>query len=113
MSKKAKKRPAQGGIVYSTNPSFFRETEENEGKSSIPAEKQRLRVYIDKKNRKGKTVTLINGFAGSEEDLRKLEKTLKNHCGTGGSIKDGEILIQGDQREKTIAYLKGKGYGVL
>lgn len=112
MSKKVKKESFQGGIVYSTNPNFFIPGEENGENKMVPPDKQKLRVYIDSRNRKGKTVTLINGFAGTEDELRNLEKALKNFCGTGGSSKDGEILLQGDQREKVIGFLKGKGYGV-
>lgn len=112
MSKKGQKRSEQGSIVYSTNPAFFKENEEIGDKKVIPPEKQQLRVYLDAKNRKGKKVTLIHGYAGSEEELRNLEKLLKNHCGTGGSVKDGEILIQGDQREKVVDFLKMKGYKV-
>lgn len=98
-------------MVYSTDPDFnpddFIENEETE---TLPPEKQNLRVMLDRKNRKGKTVTLITGFEGKESDLQVLERTLKGICGAGGSSKDGEILIQGDFRERIIEYLHKNGY---
>jgi translation initiation factor 1 len=112
MSNKSHKKQNSGGLVYSTNPDFFKESETHESPVSIPPGKQKLRITLDSKNRRGKTVTLITGFVGSEEEIRKLEKGLKSHCGTGGSSKDGEIIIQGDQREKVTGYLQTKGYTV-
>lgn len=98
------------GMVYSTNPEFQYETEEIEDAETLPINKQKLRVVIDKRNRKGKTVTLVLGFIGKDEDLKELAKALKTHCGTGGSVKDHEIIIQGDVRTKIIDFLQKKGY---
>lgn len=99
-----------GGIMYSTDPSFTYE-EENAGPFEALANKQQdLRVTLDKKNRGGKAVTLVTGFIGSEGDLDKLAKMLKNKCGVGGSAKDGEILIQGDFRDKVLLLLQKEGY---
>ena len=97
-------------IVYSTNKDFQYEQEEEETTESIPKEKQLLRVQLDKKNRKGKSVTLITGFTGTDDNLRTLERLLKSKCGVGGSSKDGEILIQGDFRQKVLEILKNEGY---
>lgn len=108
MSKKHKN--TQGGIIYSTNPQFEYPINEEEKIETLPPEKQHLKIWLDSKQRKGKTVTLITGFTGTDEDLKDLEKQLKNHCGSGGSSKDGEILIQGDVREKILNFLINKGY---
>lgn len=97
-------------IVYSTNPDFRYETEEAEEAATLPKEEQPLRVGVEKKNRSGKTVTVIKGFTGREEDLNALCRLLKTKCGTGGSAKEGEILIQGDVKEKVTALLKQEGY---
>jgi len=98
-------------VVYSTNPDFKYEDEnEQEEKDTIAPGKQLLRVLLDKKNRSGKSVTLITGFVGSEEDLKALGKQLKTKCGVGGSVKDGEILIQGEFREKVVSLLIEMGY---
>lgn len=110
MSKK-KNKGNSGGIVFSTDPDF-RPYEEEEQKETLPPSQQKLKVRLETKHRGGKTVTLVEGFAGKEEDLEALEKKLKTHCGTGGSAKDGEIIIQGDQREKVKAYLIKAGYSV-
>ena len=80
-------------IVYSTNPDFNYTTEENEEAETLPKNQQKLRVSIEKKGRGGKTVTLIRGFVGKEEDLKELGRTLKAKCGVGGSVKDGEVLV--------------------
>ncbi len=98
------------GVVYSTNPDFNYEKEDQQEEETLPPSKQRLIISLDKRNRKGKAVTLITGFKGSEEDLKVLGKELKSHCGTGGSVKDGEILIQGDFRVKVRSYLENSGY---
>jgi translation initiation factor 1 len=98
------------GIVYSTNQDFKYENEFGTEGEGLPPEKQSLRIQLSTKHRKGKTVTLISGFVGKEEDLRLLEKELKTKCATGGSSKDMEIIIQGDFREKVITYLKSKKY---
>lgn len=97
-------------VVYSTNPDFQYETEENIEEPTLPAAQQRLRVQLDRKNRGGKVVTLITGFTGTEEDLKELGRMLKNKCGVGGSAKDGEIIIQGDFKQKVIELLKKEGY---
>jgi len=96
-------------IVYSTDPDFVFENEEEEV-PVVPPEKQTLHISLDKKQRKGKKATLITGFQGSEDALKELAKTLKTQCGTGGSAKDGEILVQGDFRTKVKEVLEKKGY---
>ena len=97
-------------IVYSTNPNFQYETEEEEVQATLPPSQQRLRVQLDRKNRGGKVVTLITGFIGNEEDLKDLGKLLKTKCGVGGSAKGGEIIVQGDFRAKILELLKKEGY---
>ena len=97
-------------VVYSTNPDFQYETEENIEEATLPAAQQRLRVQLDRKNRGGKVVTLITGFTGTEENLKELGRMLKSKCGVGGSAKDGEIIIQGDFKQKVIELLKKEGY---
>ncbi len=99
-------------IVYSTNPDFVFENEEAEEQETLDPHEQKLKISLDKKQRKGKKVTLITGFTGKENDLKELGKALKTYCGTGGSVKNGEIIIQGDFREKVKEYLSKKGYGV-
>ncbi len=94
-------------VVYSTNPDFNYEYEQEE---TLAPEKQNLKVVLDSKQRKGKTVTLIQGFIGTEEDLKELAKLLKNKCGTGGSVKDGEIIIQGEIKEKILTILREHHY---
>ena len=96
-------------LVYSTNPDYMVPNEVEE-KSTLPAAEQLLRVILETKHRAGKTVTIVYGFEGAESDLEALGKALKNFCGTGGSVKDGEIIIQGDHRQKVFQYLKQKGY---
>ena len=109
MSKK-KKKPVN--IVYSTNPDYEFDYNDVEEVESISPSEQLLYVSLDRKNRKGKVVSLISGFQGSQEDFKSLEKRLKSLCGTGGSAKDGEILIQGDFRDRIMEALKKEGYGV-
>ena len=104
-----KHKSDKNGIVYSTNPDYAFDYGEETPVTIEPA-KQNLRVMLDKKQRAGKKVTLITGFQGSDFDLAVLGKELKAACGVGGSVKDGEILLQGDFREKVLALLLEKGY---
>lgn len=97
-------------IVYSTNPDFSYETEEENMAETLPSQQQRLRVQLDRKNRGGKVVTLITGFVGNDDDLKDLGKMLKSKCGVGGSAKDGEIIVQGDFKQKVIDLLLKAGY---
>ena len=108
MSKKFK--PDKGGFVFSTDPNFRFEEEDQPAKETLPAAQQNLRVKLETKHRAGKTVTLVDGFTGSDEDAEKLGKQLKNFCGTGGSVKDGEIIVQGDQRDRVLQFLLKNGY---
>ncbi|MEN8226786.1 MAG: translation initiation factor [Bacteroidota bacterium] len=100
------------GMVYSTNPEFQFESEQQDDQETLPPNQQRLYVRLDRKNRKGKSVTLIEGFEGTEEDLKSLAKELKSKCGVGGSAKNGEILIQGDFRDRILSLLEEKGFKV-
>lgn len=105
-----KNKPDKLGFVFSTDPDFnFSPGEENE-QNTLPPEKQNLRIMLDRKQRKGKEVTLVSGFVGAQEDLEALGKTLKTKCGSGGSVKDGEILVQGDHRDKILKILLEAGY---
>ena len=97
-------------VVYSTNPDFKYETPEEESQETLPNEKQALKIALDKRNRGGKSVTLITGFTGNEHDLLALGKMLKVKCGVGGSVKDGEIMVQGDFRKKIQELLQKEGY---
>lgn len=109
MSKKNK--PDNRGFVYSTDPAFrFEEEDRADTETLLPA-RQKLRIRLDTRQRAGKSVTLVTGFIGSSEDLEILGKQLKNFCGTGGSVKDGEAIIQGDQRDKVVQWLLKQGYG--
>lgn len=99
-----KNKPDNRGFVYSTDPDFKFE-EENSVEETLSAGQQKLRIRLDTKHRAGKAVTLIEGFIGTENDLEDLGKKLKGFCGTGGSAKDGEIIIQGDQRDKVLQWL--------
>jgi translation initiation factor 1 len=107
MSKKNK--ADSRGYVYSTNPDFTFRQEEKNIETLLPA-KQVLKIRLDTKHRAGKAVTLVVGFAGKEDELEELGKKLKNYCGTGGSVKDGEIVVQGDQRDKVLQWLLKNGY---
>jgi len=98
------------GVVFSTNPDFAYDTPQEEEQVTLAPDKQKLRVGIDRRNRGGKQVTLITGFVGTQEDLEALGKSLKTKCGVGGSAKDGEIIIQGDFREKVVTLLQSMGY---
>jgi translation initiation factor 1 len=109
MSKK--KFNSLGGLVYSTDPDFKPAEEGPEEQATLAPAQQKLKVGLDRKQRAGKTVTLVTGFVGTVADLEALGKQLKAHCGTGGSAKDGEIMVQGDNREKLVQWLKKAGYG--
>ena len=98
------------GVLYSTNPDFQYETNEVPEVETLPKAQQRLRVSLDKRNRGGKMVTLVMGFQGTADDLSALGKMLKVKCGVGGSAKEGEIIIQGDWREKVSEILRKEGY---
>ena len=100
------------GMVYSTNPDFQFELGEKEEEETLEPRQQMLYVSLDKKNRKGKKVTLIEGFQGSNEDLKSLARELKSSCGVGGSVGESGILIQGDFRERLIKLLQDKGFKV-
>jgi translation initiation factor 1 len=97
------------GFVYSTDPDFNFQ-EENKSDKTLPPSQQKLKIRMDTKHRAGKAVTLVEGFIGKEEYLQELGKKLKTFCGTGGSAKNGEVIIQGDQREKIFQWLKKNGY---
>lgn len=99
-----------GGFVYSTNDNF--EPGEGEEQESLEPGEQQLEAHLEKKGRGGKTAIIIKGFKGSEDDLKDLGKALKSHCATGGSVKDGEIIIQGNMRDKAMDFLKNKGFNV-
>lgn len=107
MSKKSKNKI---NVVYSTNPNFQYESEAEFEQETLPNPQQKLYVSIDKKQRAGKEVTLIEGFVGAEDDLKDLGKMLKSKCGVGGTVKDGEIIIQGNFRDKILEILKKEAY---
>ena len=97
-------------VVYSTNPDYQYENIGEEEAETLPKNQQKLRVSMEKKGRGGKTVTLIRDFIGAEDDLKDLGKLLKTKCGVGGSAKEGEIIIQGDFKQRIIDLLKAEGY---
>ena len=105
-----KNKSDKHGFVYSTDPNFQFESEEEQSVGTLPPKQQKLRIRLDTKHRGGKAVTLVEGFIGKEEDLEDLGKKLKNYCGTGGSAKDSEIIIQGDQRDKVLHWLQKNDY---
>lgn len=107
MSKKDKQRI---NVVYSTNPNFSFEEEDQDEIETLDKQQQQLKVFIDRKQRKGKSVTIVSGFIGNEDDLQDLSKTLKTKCGVGGNAKDGEILIQGELRDKVYDLLISLGF---
>lgn len=106
MSKKKQKK----GVVYSTNPDFDYNYDDDEEMETLPPQQQNLKVHIEKKHRGGKTVVIIKDFIGSNDDLEALGKLLKTKCGTGGSVKDREIIVQGDCRDKIMLILEKEGY---
>lgn len=108
MSKK--KVQSLGGLVYSTDPSFKLPEDEGGDQETIPPSQQKLKIRLDTKHRAGKAVTLIDGFIGTTADMEELGKKLKSFCGTGGSVKDGEIIVQGDNRDKILQWLQKSGY---
>jgi translation initiation factor 1 len=105
-----KKKPGRDGIVYSTDPGFNGEEEEQSTQETLTPQQQKLQIRLDTKHRAGKAVTLVEGFIGTAASLEDLGKKLKAHCGTGGSVKDRQIVIQGDQREKVRQWLLKNGY---
>jgi len=100
------------GVVYSTDPDYDYDREHDAEEDTLKPGQQQLRVMRDRKQRKGKTVTLVAGFNGTEDDLKQLARELKSKCGVGGSAKNGEIIIQGDHRERIYDILKTEGYQV-
>ncbi len=108
MSKK--KINSLGGLVYSTDPNFKLPDEKEEVQETIESSQQKIKIRLDTKHRAGKAVTLVEGFTGTTADIEALGKKLKSFCGTGGSVKDGEIIVQGDNREKVLLWLQKNGY---
>ena len=106
----AKNKNSSSGIVYSTDPSFSMREEQRTPESTVSPALQKISVRLDKKQRAGKAVTLVEGFQGSADQEEELGKKLKSFCGTGGTVKNGEILVQGDNREKILAWLHKNGY---
>lgn len=98
------------GVVYSTNPDYEYSDDSQEEADTLPKNQQKLRLNMERAGRGGKTVTLVKGFVGSEEDITALSKLLKQKCGVGGSVKDGEIIIQGDHRQRLVEILKKEGF---
>ncbi|TAH42956.1 MAG: translation initiation factor [Bacteroidetes bacterium] len=107
MSKKSKEKD---GVVYSTNPDFTYQNKPLQGTVTLSPAQQDLRVGLDKKNRGGKVVTIVTGFLGKDADIEKLGKELKSKCGVGGAVKDGDILVQGDHRDRVLKILLESGY---
>lgn len=107
---KKKNKKNRTGVVYSTNPEFDYDYEQDQEQDALPPQQQKLRVSLDRKQRKGKEVTLITGYVGPEDDMKDLGKFLKSKCGVGGSVKDGDIIVQGDQRDQVVDLLRQKGY---
>jgi len=112
MSKKSNSWKNREGVVYSTNKDFGYSTSEKAEHTTLSPSQQNLKVSLDKSGRAGKQVTLVSGFVGVSEDLDALTKLLKTKCGVGGSAKEGEILIQGDARDKLVTILTKEGYRV-
>lgn len=106
----AKNKADKNGFVYSTDPSFQFQSEGDASMETLPPKQQKLKIRLETKHRGGKAVTLVQGFIGTDNDLEDLSKKLKNYCGTGGSAKDSEIIIQGDQRDKVLQWLQKNQY---
>ena len=106
-----KKKGDRHGVVYSTNNDYEYDYSEDQ-EDTLDPEDQELKIYIDRKHRKGKSVTIVSGFIGTDEDLKDLGKLLKTKCGTGGSVKDGEIIIQGEMINKVKSILTSNKYNV-
>ena len=102
---------ARLGMVYSTNPDFNYETTETPEAETLPPARQELRIWLDRKQRAGRVVTLVRGFRGTAADLEALGRMLKQRCGVGGSVKEGEIIVQGDHRDRIVEILLRAGYG--
>ena len=98
------------GVVYSTNPDYEYSDDSQEEADTLPKNQQKLRLNMERAGRGGKTVTLVKGFVGSDKDINALSKLLKQKCGVGGTVKDGEIIIQGDHRQRLVEVLKKEGY---
>lgn len=109
MSKK--KLTSSGGLVYSTDPNVKLPGKDTKEFQTAERAQQQLRIILDTKHRAGKAVTLVYGFTGTHADLEELGKKLKSFCGTGGTVKEGEIIVQGDHREKVLQWLLKNGYG--
>jgi translation initiation factor 1 len=105
-----KNKKGREGVVFSTNRDFEYQYEHQQQTQTLPPQQQNLKVMLDKKARAGKQVTLVTGFIGQEEDLKELGKLIKNKCGVGGSTKDGQVVIQGDFRDKILQLLLAAGY---
>ena len=105
-----KKKPNIIGVVYSTDPNFVPEVEQETEPTTLMPAQQKLKIRLETKHRAGKAVSAIEGFIGNQSDKEELVKKLKNHCGTGGSAKDGEMIVQGDQREKMLQWLLKNGF---
>ena len=103
-------RKKRVGVVFSTNPDYEYSDDSQEESDTLPKNQQKLRLNMERAGRGGKTVTLVKGFVGSDKDINALCKLLKQKCGVGGSVKDGEIIIQGDHRQRLIEILKKEGY---
>lgn len=112
MAKKKMGLEDLGGFVFSTDEDFDLDQDQKEQQDTPPPSKQHLEAHYSSKGRAGKTVTVVTGFVGTDEDLNALGKKLKKKCGVGGSVKDGEIIIQGDVRDKIMDFLNEKGYNV-
>jgi translation initiation factor 1 len=106
----SKNNKSSSPLVYSTDPNFSLEQADEQEMETLLPEEQKIKIRLEKKHRGGKTVTLIENFVGTDEDKEELGKKLKTSCGTGGSVKEGEILVQGDNRDKVLQWLLKNGY---